>query len=251
MFSHIPAVLSRSATPGLGTPGLILSASSDTLDLPDLLGYTSLMPIQQQMVIWILVIIAAVSAGYSLITGQLFPQKTVVTAQNAAMTPTPVSPTPADASLNGILSQFQKQLANKQKQATPEGATSSTPRPTRDLRHDQVCTARSASFSYTSFAKGQSLRVDFKASDKAGTLIAAQNTLYAWEDKTVIGAKIPLKEADFSTDEILILLSEQAIQNGAKEMCTAKDVPNSQFTPPRTVIFSPIDASAFGIDGLF
>ncbi|OGK31611.1 hypothetical protein A3B02_01090 [Candidatus Roizmanbacteria bacterium RIFCSPLOWO2_01_FULL_42_14] len=200
------------------------------------------MPLQQQRAIWILIAIAAFAAVYSALTGQLFPQKRT-TKEETQVPFQQLSPTPQSASISSMLSKFQKQLADKPQQASSTGTLT----PTQISKQPQTCFAQTTGFSYTVYTQSPHARIDFKETDgTSGSAILTGTMLYMWDEKAHAGIKSEIKEAEFTTEDVLAFITGQASQGGASQKCTVGPISATKFSPPKTVVFTTFDLSTFG-----
>src|SRR3989338_8493748 len=119
-------------------------------------------------------------------------------------------PTPQSASISSMLSKFQKQLADKPQQASSTGTLT----PTQISKQPQTCFAQTTGFSYTVYTQSPHARI-----------------------------KSEIKEAEFTTEDVLAFITGQASQGGASQKCTVGPISATKFSPPKTVVFTTFDLS--------
>lgn len=198
--------------------------------------YTKGMPIQQQMVIWFLVVLAVLSGIYSFTTGKMFPRQngTSVVADQVSPYPTVaevyVEPTIAPKEVNVAGAAF--------------------------VAKEQACSYISKNIELKLYSKVGNVRIDAasKGQDPRHASIAiTQSGVHIWDVTRKTGLVIVNDSSGlFAPDGLLDLISNQLGITTAEleETCRPQKVAETLFVPPAGIAFKSMDDSVSSLGTL-
>lgn len=185
------------------------------------------MPIQQQIVIWVLIALAGASGAYSFATGKMFAAST-----------SPKKVAQAEAPYPTIAQDFPLPTTEP-KEINIEGAAF--------IAKEQVCTYSQKDISMKLYSKDSRVRVDatMKGDDprKAGIIID-KGTSYIWDIEEKQGVKMVDDPTGLlAPDEILNLIATQlgTTPEAFTESCKPQKVAETFFAEPKGIEFSGMD----------
>lgn len=194
------------------------------------------MPIQQQLVIWFLVVLAGITGIYSFTSGKMFPQQSAKSVVADQVTPYPT------------VSEVYVEPTSVPKEINIAGAAF--------VAKEQACVYTAKNLDLKLYSKGGTVRVDASTKGKdarQASIIITSTQAYIWDALRKEGIMLTEDPTGlFSPDGVLDLLSNQLGITPAEleETCKPQKVADTLFIAPKGISFTPMDESIGSLGSL-